>query len=178
MSVRSVAIRLSAGALLLGSVVSLGATHAAAGGIACTVSGTAGDDDGVSNPALQGTTGNDVICGFGGNDVLKGSDGNDTMYGGAGNDTMSGGKGADWLDGGTGDDFIQAGYGDDTAIGRKGADDIVGGRGHDVMQGGFGDDQIDAVDGTTFNESVNGGNGDADICDSDASDTETNCELP
>jgi Ca2+-binding RTX toxin-like protein len=177
MSVRSVMVKASTGALLLGSVFSLGATHAAAGGIVCTISGTAGDDDGVSNPVLQGTAGDDVICGFEGNDVLKGSGGNDTLYGGAGNDTLTGGKGADSLDGGTGDDLMVAGYGNDTAIGRKGADDITGGRGHDAMQGGFGNDRIDAFDGNTFAEAVNGGNGNADVCDSDASDTETGCEL-
>ena len=175
MSVRSMVVKASTGALLLGSVFSFGATHAAAGGIACTISGTAGDDDGVSNPVLQGTAGNDVICGLGGNDILKGSTGSDTLYGGAGNDTLTGGKGYDTIDGGTGDDFVMAGHGGDTVLGRKGADDITGGKGRDDLQGGFGNDTLDAVDDVGL-ETVNGGNGARDVCDSNAHDIETNCE--
>jgi Ca2+-binding RTX toxin-like protein len=177
MTVRSMLVKVSTGALLLGTVFSLGATHASAGGTVCTITGTAGDDDGVSNPLLQGTAGDDVICGLGGNDILKGSLGSDTLYGGAGNDTLTGGKGDDFIDGGTGDDFVMAGHGGDTVLGRKGADDLTGGKGRDDLQGGFGNDSLDALDGIAFSETVNGGAGARDACISDAVDTETSCEL-
>ena len=175
MSLRSSMVKVSTGALLLGSVFAVGGVHAQAGGIVCTITGTAGDDDGVSNPVLQGTTGDDTICGLGGNDILRGSIGADTLYGGAGNDTINGGKGTDMIDGGTGDDLMLGGHGIDTILGRKGADDLTGGKGRDDLEGGFGSDTLDAVDG--FSDTVNGGEGPRDVCHSDAGDTETNCEL-
>jgi Ca2+-binding RTX toxin-like protein len=59
---------------------------------ACTVLGTPGDD-----PALNGSSGNDVICGLGGNDVVVGAEGNDTIKGGSGRDRVFGGFGNDTL---------------------------------------------------------------------------------
>lgn len=49
----------------------------------------------LSNPALNGTTGNDVVNGLAGNDVLFGNTGNDQLNSGLGNDTLNGGTGID-----------------------------------------------------------------------------------
>ena len=51
--------------------------------IACTITGTEGDD------VLVGTEGADVICGLGGNDILHGHAGNDTLRGGRAAPTAS-----------------------------------------------------------------------------------------
>ena len=48
--------------------------------------GTAGNDDGVSNPTLVGGNGDDTIQGLGGDDGLVGGLGNDALIGGAGFD--------------------------------------------------------------------------------------------
>jgi hemolysin type calcium-binding protein len=53
-------------------------------GVACTVVGTPGSD-----PALNGTSGDDVICGLSGNDVIDGMGGNDRSLGNTGNDTVT-----------------------------------------------------------------------------------------
>ena len=76
-------------------------------GVACTITGTDGDD------TLVGTSGNDVICGLGGNDTLTGLDGRDRLIGGAGADTLSGGSGRDLLKGGRGADLLDGGRGKD-----------------------------------------------------------------
>jgi glucose/arabinose dehydrogenase len=97
---------------------------------ACTVLGTAGDDQ------LNGTPGDDVICGIGGNDQLFGLGGDDLLSGGAGNDRLVGGPGGDVLQGGDGpDDF--ADYSGSAApiavtIG-TGADDGAAGEADDVQ---------------------------------------------
>jgi Ca2+-binding RTX toxin-like protein len=97
---------------------------------ACTVLGTAGDDQ------LNGTPGDDVICGMGGNDQLFGLDGSDVLSGGAGNDRLVGGPGGDVLQGGDGADD-SADYSASAApvtvtIG-TGADDGVAGEADDVQ---------------------------------------------
>jgi hypothetical protein len=51
-----------------------------------SIVGTAGNDDGVSNPSLVGGNGDDTIQGLGGDDGLAGGLGNDTLIGGAGFD--------------------------------------------------------------------------------------------
>ena len=53
---------------------------------ACTIAGTAGDDD------LTGTPGNDVICGLGGDDRISGLGAADSLWGGDGEDRVDGGE--------------------------------------------------------------------------------------
>ncbi|MDB5432311.1 MAG: peptidase-related protein, partial [Caulobacter sp.] len=76
-----------------------------------TITGSAGNDDGITNPALSGGGGDDIIRGQGGNDVLYGGDGDDLLRGGDGNDTVFGGNGNDYLSGGEGDDYLDGGSG-------------------------------------------------------------------
>lgn len=62
--------------------------------------GTPENDDGVDNPALIGTAGDDVISGFNGSDLLEGLDGNDFLSPGLypdGIDTVRGGAGDDTI---------------------------------------------------------------------------------
>ncbi|MEM2162105.1 MAG: calcium-binding protein [Candidatus Nitrosocaldus sp.] len=106
--------------------------------------------------------GDDILCGNAGNDYLFGDyidgyDGDDTLTGG--NDTLEGGYGNDWLSG----DWISGSGGNDTAYG--------------------GNDIINAKDGITDNDSINGDSvyaesstlGNQDVCASDP-DPEYNCE--
>ena len=65
-----------------------------------TITGTPGNDDGVSNPTLVGGAGNDTINALAGDDVLIGNGGNDVLNGDAGRDRMTGGAGNDTLNGG------------------------------------------------------------------------------
>ena len=73
-----------------------------------TITGTPGNDDGVSNPALIGAAGNDTVNALAGDDVLIGNGGNDVLNGDAGRDRMTGGAGNDTLNGGM--DFDTAVY--------------------------------------------------------------------
>jgi uncharacterized delta-60 repeat protein len=116
---------------------------------ACTINGTAGNDQ------ITGGSGNDVICGLGGNDVIDGGGGNDVIRGGPGDDTLLGSAG------------------DDTLQGEGGNDRLVGGDGKDTLSGGAGSDALDARD-NKGGDSVDGGGG-TDVCTSDAGDTVTNC---
>jgi len=68
------------------------------GGVAATLTGTAGADQ------LTGTPGRDVIAGLGGDDVIVGAQGSDRLCGGPGKDYLNGGAGRDRLDGGAGKD--------------------------------------------------------------------------
>lgn len=66
------------------------------------IRGTAGADQlvgGMTNQALYGRDGNDVIDAKAGNDKLAGGNGNDRLLGGAGNDKLIGGRGNDLLKG-------------------------------------------------------------------------------
>ena len=123
-------------------------TGASVSVVACTVSGTAGND------VLAGTGGDDVICGGGGHD---------TITGGAGHDIIIGGTGDDKLDGSAGDDLIIAGPGHDQLIGGDGADRLYGGAGNDLAWGGAGDDQMfggdgwDSLSGDAGQDSADGG---------------------
>jgi Tol biopolymer transport system component len=96
-------------------------------GVACTLTGTSGDD------LLKGTAANDVICGLGGNDQLRGSGGNDLLVGGTGNDLLVGGSGGDTLQGEAGKDILT------TRDGVSGNDTADGGGGIDRCQVDVGD---------------------------------------
>ncbi len=170
---------------------------------------TGGDDildGGAGNDVLYGdligggdgndtiTGGDDILDGGAGNDRLSGDligewDGNNTITGG--DDTLKGGEGDDWLSGddifgGDGNDILTGG--DDTLEGGAGndwlfGDWIEGGRGNDTAYGG--NDIINAQDGTTNNDYIDGDDifvdvesptlGAEDVCASDP-DTEVNCE--
>ena len=62
-----------------------------------TFNGTEFDDDGLTNPIVQGGVEDDVLSGLAGNDVLNGGQGNDTLDGGPGTDTLFGDVGDDEL---------------------------------------------------------------------------------
>ena len=95
--------------------------------IACTIEGTAGNDD------LFGTATDDVICGLGGDDVLSGLAGDDTIIGGGGSDRLSGGSGAD---------VVMGLGGADSLFGNDGADRLAGGAGKDLHKGAGGPDYL------------------------------------
>ncbi|SPF81859.1 calcium-binding protein [Pseudoprimorskyibacter insulae] len=59
------------------------------------ITGTSGNDNGIDNPILEGTDGDDVISGAEGDDILRGLGGNDVLSGGTGQSTVEGGDGDD-----------------------------------------------------------------------------------
>src|SRR5919106_1124903 len=128
----------------------------AAAGEACTMTGTAGDDD------LVGTPGDDVICALGGDDTVAAGGGVDVLYGGEDNDRLAGGPGDDTVDGGNGNDAVDfsgavAGVAADLAAGTatgEGADglteveDAIGSAFDDVLRGGTVAGTLDGGAGT------------------------------
>lgn len=115
-----------------------------------TITGTPGNDDGVSNPTLVGGAGNDIINALAGDDVLIGNGGDDTLNGDAGRDKLNGGAGNDTLNGGA--DFDHAVY-TSAAEGitvNLGAGDVTGGAsvGHDTLNG------IEGIKGTNFDDNI------------------------
>ncbi len=91
---------------------------------------------GISQAALQGSTGNNLLD-------ATGFSGSVSLYGGAGNETLIGGWGDDYLAGGTGHDLLEAGPGDDVLVGTQGSGDtMVGGSGTDTIYGSQGPDSI------------------------------------
>jgi PKD repeat protein len=165
-------------------------------GAACTVVGTAGDDN------LVGTNATNVICGLGGNDTIRGRGGNDVLLGGPGLDTVlatdaSGaatvdltagtsaapGIGADELDGFehviggrfadtiTGDasaNRLEGGNGADAVNGGGGDDEVVGGAGNDELSGGGGADRLTGGGGADL---LLGNEGDDELAGNDGNDT-------
>jgi Ca2+-binding RTX toxin-like protein len=91
------------------------AADRAAAELACTITGTSGDD------VLVGGPGDDVICGGGGDDVLRGGAGEDRLVGGGGDDYLQGGRHDDRLRAGTGDDDLRGGRGNDRLHARDAA---------------------------------------------------------
>jgi Ca2+-binding RTX toxin-like protein len=118
---------------------------------ACTITGTAFDDNG-----LIGTSGADTICAGLGDDVVDAAAGADKVYLGDGNDKATGG---------TGNDDLFGEYGGDTLIGKAGNDDLFGARGPDTLK---------TTDGVSGNDSGNGGPN-PDTCTGDPGDVFTNC---
>lgn len=111
--------------------------------------GTAGND------LLFGGSGDDQLNGLAGDDGLRGFDGNDELYGGDGNDFLAGGEGSDYLDGGTGFDRVSH-YSGATAgvtvdLGLQGVAQNTG-QGWDILV------NIEAVSGTSFNDTLTGDN--------------------
>jgi uncharacterized repeat protein (TIGR02543 family) len=119
--------------------------------VACTITGTPGND------VLVGTPGRDVICGLGGSDRLVGKGGADLLIGGNGPDQLLGGPGADLLVGGAGRDRLVGGAGADRLEAGAGNDRLTGGRGADRLVGGKGLDLLLARDGQR--DRVDGGKG-------------------
>jgi serralysin len=122
------------------------------------------------NDAIDGTAGNDILIGLSGNDHINGGAGNDTLFGGTGDDLLNGGLGDNTVNGGAGNDYIFAGGGNDKIVGGSGYDTIDFGNaksGVDVNLNkhtatGFGTDSIwgvEAVKGTTFNDTMTGDKG-------------------
>ena len=116
-----------------------------------TITGTPGNDDGVSNPTLVGGAGNDTINALAGDDVLIGNGGNDVLNGDAGRDRMTGGAGNDTLNGGA--DFDHAVYIDATEgiMVNFGAGTVTGGAsvGNDTLT------STEGLKGTNFNDTFN-----------------------
>jgi Ca2+-binding RTX toxin-like protein len=84
---------------------------------------------------------------------------NENIITGAGNDTVTGSADANTIVGGAGNDTIN------------------GGAGVDTLEGGDGNDTINGVDQVAGNDELDGGVGGTDTCNSDAGDTETDCEI-
>lgn len=87
------------------------------------IRGSDGDD-----PALNGTTGDDVILALGGNDKIFAGLGADRIEGGEGNDFIGGGGGADEMIGGAGNDTYQIENSGDAVV-----EDVGGGT--DIITG-------------------------------------------
>jgi Ca2+-binding RTX toxin-like protein len=144
---------------------------------ATTIDGGAGDDNitgGSAADSLVGGTGNDVITGGGGNDVIAGGDGNDNITGGAGNDSISGGLGNDTIASTTGSDTVDGGDGNDaitststtssTLMGGLGDDTITNTSGGNLnLSGGDGNDTIVRTGALSLTDTIDGGNGSADV---------------
>jgi len=144
---------------------------------ATTIDGGAGDDNitgGSAADSLAGGTGNDVITGGGGNDVIAGGDGNDNITGGAGNDSISGGLGNDTIASTTGSDTVDGGDGNDaitststtssTLMGGLGDDTITNTSGGNLnLSGGDGNDTIVRTNVLSLTDTIDGGNGSADV---------------
>jgi Ca2+-binding RTX toxin-like protein len=101
--------------------------------------------NGVGEPVLGDTDGNDFIAGEGDDrSILMDFKGQDGIYGGAGADTMTGGQGNDRLAGDTGEDALRGGADDDFLAGQQGDDRLEGGDGDDEL---YGDDGSDIPNG-------------------------------
>jgi Ca2+-binding RTX toxin-like protein len=128
------------------------------------VLGGGGDDELVTDPAVNDVP-LPVAVGGDGDDrlvdrstvglELLGGDGDDTLVAGIGSTELSGGDGDDTLEGGTGEDILLGDAGADTIRGRGGDDEARGGSGRDTVRGGPGDDRLygdagaDRLDGGT-----------------------------
>lgn len=110
---------------------------------------------GTENDILQGGALADTLNGNADDDALYGRGGSDKLYGGKGDDFLDGGKGADTLDGG--DDVDRVSYIDSDAA-------VVIDFAAAVQSGGFASGDvltgIEILDGTAYNDSVVGSQGD------------------
>jgi Ca2+-binding RTX toxin-like protein len=115
---------------------------------------------------------------------MTGDAGNDTFYGSAGRSIEGdyraggcfiGGDGNDTYYGNVQSDYFDGGAGNDTFFGRGGADQAIGGDGADVLNGDSGSDTLQASDGVSGNDTVDGGP-DTDSCTFDTGDIVLNCE--
>ena len=112
------------------------------------------DGEGVETDNLQGDI--EKITGGSGPDLIKGDGSNDTLTGGSGNDNLQGLGGADVLSGQAGNDII------------------TGGGGKDSVSGATGNDVFHMSDG--LKDSINCGDGDDNVADTDGIDAKaSNC---
>jgi RTX calcium-binding nonapeptide repeat (4 copies)/Polysaccharide lyase len=134
MSVRSLifGVGVTAAVCVLATVPAVARGHSVNPRVACTITGTRGNDE------LQGSGANDVICGYGGNDVISGRGGNDTLKGGRGDDTIRGGAGKDAVFGGRGRDRL--------SVRDSAHDHGLGGRGYDRAKHDLSMDALRAVE--------------------------------
>jgi len=93
---------------------------------------------------LFGTKKTDLILGYEGNDFIRGMGGSDCIYGGNGNDFIQGESGNDTIYAGSGDDIVRTGNGNDIVYGEGGNDILfaVGKSGTNTLDGGDGDSDI------------------------------------
>jgi Ca2+-binding RTX toxin-like protein len=169
------------------------------------VIGGGGDDrlsGSAANNRLVGNGGNDILRGGAGDDVLDGGAGRDWMLGGPGNDTADyssrtrglrlslNGKFDDGepgerdnvfadvetVIGGSGNDVLTGSAANNRLEGRDGNDTLTGGAGKDWLLGGNGDDTLFARDGIT-DFLLDGGPGNADRADKDATDPTQDVEF-
>lgn len=159
----------------------------------------------VGNDVMRGEGGNDLLNGLAGNDIAIGGPGDDEVIGGDGNDQSiadPGPDGADIFFGEAGTDTMSYSLRtgtvfvtpddlpDDGALNEGdnvdgGVENITGGQGDDFLFGnnlpnrlfgGLGSDVLNAVDGISGNDVVNGAQGSGtDRCTADPGDTITNC---
>lgn len=117
------------------------------------ITGTAGNDDDVTNPALTGTLDDDIIGGLAGNDVIRGLSGDDVLRGGPGRDNVSGGGGNDVLVYAENDDNLLGGLAGETIGGGDGFDTIrlVGSPSQMIFTG-----DIDEIERITFERVITG----------------------
>lgn len=87
----------------------------------------------VTDPAPEGTNGDDVLHGNSTAQVIEDRNGDDVIFAWGGNDRLFGGNGDDQLHGGTGDDLLNGGNGNDWLWGDLGNDTLIGGRGDDYF---------------------------------------------
>jgi Ca2+-binding RTX toxin-like protein len=132
----------------------------------CDIRGTNGDDNGVANDALNGTSADEVICGRGGNDVINGGGGNDILMGEGGNDTLIAPSGKATLNGGTGKDTasfagarrpvdaslvsgfaLRLGTDPLEGVALVGVENLTGTRRNDVLEGSNGPNKLVAAAG-------------------------------
>ncbi|MEX1047546.1 MAG: hypothetical protein WD757_07685 [Actinomycetota bacterium] len=113
-----------------------------------------------------GTSSPDDITGTDGYDRIEGRAGGDTISALNSSDKVFGQLGADWMHGDGGHDRMRGGGSDDT---------IWGDAQHDRVWGGPNDDTLNMQDDNS-DPVVNGGNG-YDVCNVDAIDTWSNCEV-
>lgn len=124
------------------------------------------------NDSLSGTNADDAVDLLAGNDLYDALAGNDSVLGGLGNDSINGGNGADSLSAGEGNDIIFGGTGSDSIDGGNGYDiidyrdfsasqgisiDLGVGRANDGMGGMDSFSGIEAVFGSSLNDTMIGG---------------------
>lgn len=145
---------------------------------ACDVTGTPGDD-----PALAGTSADEVICGLGGDDVIDGGGGDDAIVGGAGTDEVDYSAAAAEIEAdlesgaitgpGAGLDLVaevedvRGSDFDDTIIGDEFANFVQANDGKDTVEGGDGDDTLK---GGIGGDTLKGGDGGDELLSQDGGD--------
>jgi probable HAF family extracellular repeat protein len=97
---------------------------------------------GEGNNVIFGGTSNDRIFAGAGNDIIEAGDGNNTVFAGDGTNIIVTGKGQDSITSGVGNDFIDAGDGNNTVAAGAGNNRILTGKGRDIITTGAGNDVV------------------------------------